>query len=67
MAERSAALPDPEFVATAFSAVLGRPPSPAETEACLRGLASFQQHDAPLARAHLTLALFSHNDFVTLR
>lgn len=67
MADRSAALPDPEFVATAFSAVLGRPPSPAETEACLRGLASFQQHDAPLARAHLTLALFSHNDFVTLR
>jgi hypothetical protein len=67
MADRSAALPDPEFVSTAFSAVLGRPPSPAETEACLRGLASFQQHDAPLARAHLALALFSHNDFVTLR
>ena len=67
MADRFAALPDPGFVSSTFAAVLGRQPSPAETEACLRGLASFQRHDAPLARAHLALALFSHNDFVTLR
>jgi hypothetical protein len=67
MADRFAALPDPAFITTTFTAVLGRAPSPAETDACQRGLASFQQQDAPQARAHLVLALFSHNDFVTLR
>jgi hypothetical protein len=47
-----------DFLGAAFAAVLGRPPSPAEREAC----AEFQG-----SRAGLVHVLFKHNDFVTIR
>jgi hypothetical protein len=67
MAATLASLPDDAFITSAFSAILSRQPSSAESKVCLQGLAAFSAADPAAARGLLILALFNHNDFVTLR
>jgi hypothetical protein len=67
MAASLASLPDDTFITSAFSAILSRQPSPDESQVCLKGLADFAAANPPAARSLLILALFNHNDFVTLR
>jgi hypothetical protein len=59
-----AAADDSTFVTTAFRSVLGRPPTTAETDECLKFLAST---DPSKARERLVHVLFNHHDFVTIR
>ena len=70
-----AALGEPEFIRQAFLLILGRMPSSAETSAAQNFLTqqvellTSSSLPSPVARArgNLYLALFNHNDFVTIR
>jgi hypothetical protein len=55
---------DAGFVAAAFRCVLGRPPTSAEADECLRFLS---YADRSRSRERLVHVLFNHNDFVTIR
>jgi hypothetical protein len=60
---------DNAFIAAAFEAVLGRPPSSAELERCQRFLAEQGKivADPMRGRENLVHSLFNHSDFVTVR
>jgi len=64
----AAALPgksNEEFVTALFEHVLCREPTTSELKECVAFLSEHQ--DASRARQQLTLVLFNHNDFVTVR
>jgi hypothetical protein len=55
---------DAAFVTSAFRRVLGRPPTPAEVDECVRFLAAAEP---ARSRERLVRVLFNHHDFVTIR
>jgi hypothetical protein len=55
---------DAAFVMSAFRCVLGRPPTPAEADQCIRFL---DAADPAKSRERLVRVLFNHHDFVTIR
>jgi hypothetical protein len=72
---RLTAIPERDFIRTAFEMILASPPTAAEQAACeqaltrVRGLLQQQKQAAPdrQARVMLVQALLNHNDFVTIR
>ncbi|MEI7863255.1 MAG: DUF1553 domain-containing protein, partial [Planctomycetota bacterium] len=67
---------DPDFIAAAFLAILGRRPTADETVACVESLAVWRSQrpaepSSPLApdasQTHLVWALLNHTDFLTIR
>ncbi|HIG27743.1 MAG TPA: DUF1553 domain-containing protein [Verrucomicrobiales bacterium] len=62
----------PVFVSNAFKRVLGRRPTEKETQTCITALNIIRTSENSDAqelriRSHLILALFNHNDFITIR
>ena len=69
LAERSAERAREAFIHESFVRILGRPPDEAERARCDQTLAAMvsDQSDELSARTAILLALFNHNDFITIR
>lgn len=73
IAASTAEMSDQEFIRRAFITVLATEPTSAEREECVAALAEWTKllmsapDKASKARVRLVLALFNHNDFVTIR